>query len=106
MLRDNSECFSIADTNPIKPVDKRARKVHGDCTNNTQALDEEYHPGTPAGSGPIGTIILRHGPAATHPDAHGDADFVAGAFGELSAECSELRNLAARVQAASYVACP
>ena len=70
-----------------------------------QALDEEYYPGTPAGSKrPIEAIIMRHRPSATHSRAQKVAGFGVGAFGELSAGCSGLYNLVARVQAASYVA--
>ena len=70
-----------------------------------QALDEEYYPDTPTGSKlPIEIFIMRHGPSATHLRAHEVAGFGVGAFGEISAECSELCNLAARVQVASYVA--
>ena len=66
---------------------------------------EKNYPGTSAGSkGPIETSILRHGPSATHPRAHEVAGFGVGAFGVLSAGCSELCNLAARVQAVSYMA--
>ena len=54
--------------------------------------------------GPVETFILRHGPSATHPRAHEVTGFGVGAFGELSAECSELCNLVARVQAVSYMA--
>jgi SepF-like predicted cell division protein (DUF552 family) len=32
--------FPIADTDSIKPIDKRARKVHDECTMAAQALDE------------------------------------------------------------------
>ena len=53
---------------------------------------------------PIETPIIRHGPSATHPRAHGFAGLGVGAFGELPAGCSELCKLAARVQAAFYVA--
>ena len=70
-----------------------------------QALDKERNPNTPACSkGPVESFIMRHGPSATHPRAHEAAGLGVGAFGELSAGCSELCNLAARVQAASYVA--
>ena len=70
-----------------------------------KALDWGYYPDTPTGSkGPIKTFIMRHGPSATHPHAREVAGFGVGAFGELSAGRSELRNLAARVQAAPYVA--
>ena len=56
--------FSIADMDSIKPIDKRARKVHDKYTKAAQALDEEYYPDTPTGSkGPIGTSIMRHGPS-------------------------------------------
>ena len=48
----------------------------------------------------IETFILRHGPSATHPREREAAGFGVGAFDELSAECSELCNLVARVQAA------
>ena len=47
---------------------------------------------------------MRHMPSATQPRANGDSGFGVGAFGELPAECPELLNLVARVQAASYVA--
>jgi hypothetical protein len=98
--------FSIADTNSIEPIDKRARKVLGKHTKAAQALDEKYETDTPTGSkGPIKTFTMQHGPSATHPRAH--EVFLLwcfGAFGELSAECSEVCNLATRVQAASYVA--
>ena len=70
-----------------------------------QALDEVYYPDSPTGSkGPIETFIMRHGPSANHPRAHEVAGFGVGTFGELSAECSELCNLVARVQAVSYMA--
>ena len=92
-------------TRTPKPINKRARKVHDEYTKAAQALDGEYNPGTPKGSkGPIETISMRHGPSATHPRAHEVPGFGAGTFVELSAGCSELCNLAARVQAASYVA--
>ena len=52
----SSGYFSIADTDSIKPIDKRARKVHVEYTKAAQALDEEYYPNTPAGSrGPTET---------------------------------------------------
>ena len=71
-----------------------------------QALDEEHYPDTPAGSKrPIETSIMRQGPSATRPCAHEVPGFGVGAFGEPPAGCYELFNLAARVQAASYVAC-
>ena len=93
---------SIADADSIKPIDKRARKVHDEYTKAAQALDEEYYPDTPTDSmGPIETFIMRHGPSAIHPRAR---EFGVGAFGGLSGRCSEPCNLAARVQAASYVA--
>jgi len=102
---DTSGYVSIADTDYIKPIDKRARKVHDEYTKAAQALDEKYYPDTPTGSkGPIGTSIMRHGPSATHPRAYEVAGFGVGTFGGLSAECTELYNLVARVQAASYVA--
>jgi hypothetical protein len=83
--------FAIADTVSMGPIGKRARKVHGQYTKAAQALDEEYYPDTPTGSkGPIETFIMRHGPSATHPRAHGVAGFDVGAFGELSAGCSGL----------------
>jgi len=47
---------------------------------------------------------MRHGPSATHPHAHKVLGFGFGGFGELSAEGYELCSLAARAQAASYVA--
>ena len=51
--------FSIADTDSIKPIGKRARKVHDKYTKAAQALDEEYYPDTPAGSkGQIETFII------------------------------------------------
>ena len=50
------------------------------------------------------SLVLQHGPSVTQPRAHEVPGFGVGAFGELSAECSELCNLLARVQAASYVA--
>ena len=91
-----------------------SRKVHGDYTKAAQALDVEYYPDTPTGSkGPIETPVLRDYtkaaqaldvPSATHPRAHEVSGFGVGAFGELSAECSELWSFVARVQAASYVA--
>ena len=34
----------------IKPIGKRARNAHVDCTMAAQALDEEYYPNTPPGS--------------------------------------------------------
>ena len=102
---DSSGYFSIANTDSIKPIDKRARKVHSEYTKAAQTLDEEYYPDTPAGSkGPIETFILQHGPSATHPRAHEVAGFGVGAIGEFPAGCSELCNLAARVQAVSYMA--
>ena len=102
---DSSGYFSIADTDSVKPIDKRARKVHSEYTKAAQILDKEYYPDTPPGSmGPVETFILRHGPSATHPRAHEVTGFGVGAFGELSAECSELCNLVARVQAVSYMA--
>ena len=62
-------------------------------------------PDTPTGSkGPIETFTMRHGPSATYPRAHEVSGLGVGAFGELPAGCSERFNLAARVQAASYVA--
>ena len=42
--------FSIADTDSIKPIGKRARKVHGEYSKASQALDEGYYPDTPTGS--------------------------------------------------------
>jgi hypothetical protein len=100
--RDTSGYFSIADTDSIKSIDKRAREVYGEYTKAAQALDEEYYPDTPTGSkGPIETFIMRHGPSSTHPRAHEVAGFGVGAFGELSAECSELYNLVARFQGVS-----
>ena len=102
---DTSVYFSIADTDSIKPIDKRARKVHDEYTMAAQALDEECYLDTPTGSkGPIETFNMRRGPSAAHPRAREVSGFCVGAFGGLSAGCSELRNLAARVQAASYVA--
>ena len=77
---------------------KRARKAHDEYTKVSQALDEKYYPGTPAGSkGPVETPTMRHGPSATHPRAHEVAGFGVGAFGELSAGCSKLCNLVSRV---------
>ena len=68
-------------------------------------LTGKYYPDTPTGSkGPIETFIMRHGLSATNPRAHDVAGFGVRAFGELSAGCSELQNLIARVQATSYVA--
>lgn len=95
---DSSGYFSIADTDSIKSIDKRARKVHNEYTKAAQTLNKEYYPDTPAGSKrPIETFILRHEPSAAHPRAHEVTGFGVGAFGELSAECSELYNLVARV---------
>ena len=54
--------------------------------------------------GPIKTFVLWHGHSAIHPRAHGVAGFGVGAFGEISAGCSELYNLVARIQAVSYMA--
>ena len=93
-----SGCISIADTESIRPIDKRGREVHDEYTKAAQALGEEYYPDTPAGpKGPIETFIMRHGPSATQPRAHGVAGFVVGAFGGLPAEYPELLNLAAWV---------
>jgi hypothetical protein len=98
--------FSIADTDSIKPIGKRAWKVHDEYNMAVQALDEECYPDTLTGSkGPIETFIMRHGPSAAHPRANEVAGFGVGAFSELSAECPELCILVARVQVASYVAC-
>ena len=73
---DSTPDFPIADTDSTKAIDKRARKVHNEYTRAAQTLDEEFYPATPAGSKwPIGTIVLQHGPSATHPRAHEVAGF-------------------------------
>ena len=65
---DTSGCFSIPDTGSIKPIDKRARKVHDEYTKAVHALDEKQHLDIPAEfKGSIKTVILQHGPSATHP---------------------------------------
>ena len=66
----------------IKPIDKRARKVHDENTTAAQAPDEGHYTGILAGSrGSIETTIMRHGPSATHPRAHEASGF---GVGELS----------------------
>jgi len=102
---DTSGYFSIADTDSIKPIGKRARKVHDEYTKaarrpltrkTTRALRQVPRDRSKPS-------LCDTGPVA-HPHAHEVAGFGVGAFGELSAGCSGLCNLAARVQAASYVA--
>ena len=39
--QDTPGNFSITDTDSIKPIDKRARKGHGEYTKDAHALDEE-----------------------------------------------------------------
>ena len=88
-------------TDSIEPIENRTQNIHGDFTKAAQAFDEECYPGTQMGSKePTGQFILRYGPGATHRRAHELSGFGAGAFGELSAKCSEQYNLAARAQAA------
>ena len=62
---DTAGYFSVADTNSIKPIDKRAQKAHDKYTKAAQGPGEVYYPGTPESSkGPIETSIMRHGPSA------------------------------------------
>ena len=89
--------FSIADTDSIKPINKRARKDQDEYTKAAQALGEEILPGHPGRFQEADlSPIMRHGPSLTHLRAHEVSNFCVDAFGELSARCSGLCNLAAR----------
>ena len=91
-----------AEQGQLKPIDRRAVKVHKEYCKAAKDLDSKYHH-TPDGEiGPVKSALLSFGPVAGKYEGT-VLGLGIGCFGELSAGFNDVCTFIARNRAVSYV---
>jgi len=102
-IGESSDYVSFrAEQGQLKPIDRRAVKVHKEYCKAAKDLDSKYHH-TPDGEiGPVKSALLSFGPVAGKYEGT-VLGLGIGCFGELSAGFNDVCTFIARNRAVSYV---